>query len=70
LNNWVRWFNQQGIDGLIEGVRTGRPPKIAPEQSDHYRQLIEQLERLDQALLWVMNRTGDNQRTCSLERFT
>ena len=27
------------------------------------------LERIDQALLWVMNRTGDNQRTCSLKRF-
>jgi transposase len=27
------------------------------------------LERINQALLWVMNRTGDNQRTCSLERF-
>jgi len=48
LNNWVRWFNQQGIDGLIEGVRTGRPPKITPEQSDHYRQLIEQPELADQ----------------------
>jgi len=28
------------------------------------------LERIDQALLWVMDRPGDNQRTCSLERFT
>jgi hypothetical protein len=27
------------------------------------------LERIDQALLWVMNRTGDNQSTCSLKRF-
>jgi transposase len=27
------------------------------------------LERSDQALLWVMNWTGDNQKTCSLERF-
>jgi len=28
------------------------------------------LERIDQALLWVMNRNGDNKKTCSLERFT
>ncbi|MCK9378135.1 MAG: transposase, partial [Syntrophobacterales bacterium] len=28
------------------------------------------LERIDQALLWVMARPKDNQRTCSLERFT
>jgi len=38
LNNC---FNQRGIDGLIEGARSGRPPKITPEQSAHYRQLIE-----------------------------
>ena len=48
LNHWVRWFNQQGIDGLIEGARTGRPSKITPEQSAHYRQLIEQPEVADQ----------------------
>jgi transposase len=48
LNNWIRRFNQQGIDGLIEGARTGRPPKITPEQSAHYRQLIEQPEIADQ----------------------
>lgn len=52
LNNWVRWFNQQGIDGLIEGARSGRPAKITPEQSAHYRQLIEQPELADQ-LHWT-----------------
>jgi len=52
LNNWIRRFNQQGIDGLIEGARTGRPPKITPEQSTHYRQLIEQPELAEQ-LHWT-----------------
>jgi transposase len=52
LTNWIRRFNQQGIDGLIEGVRTGRPPKITPEQSAHYRQLIEQPELAGQ-LHWT-----------------
>ena len=52
LNNWIRRFNQQGLDGLIEGARPGRPPKITPEQSDHYRQLIEQPELADQ-LHWT-----------------
>jgi transposase len=52
LNNWIRWFNQQGIDGLIEGARPGRPPKINPEQSAHYRQLIEQPELAEQ-LHWT-----------------
>jgi transposase len=28
LINWIMRFNQQGIDGLIEGACTGRPPKI------------------------------------------
>ena len=38
--------------------------------SDFFAKTRQQLlERIDQALLWVMNRTGDNQRTCSLERF-
>jgi transposase len=48
LNNWIRRFNQHGIDGLIEGARPGRPPKITPEQSAHYRQLLEQPELADQ----------------------
>jgi transposase len=52
LNNWIRWFNQRGIDGLIEGTRTGRPPKISPEQSAHYRQLIEQPDLAEQ-LHWT-----------------
>jgi transposase len=52
LNNWIRKFNQQGIDGLIERARTARPAKIIPEQSAHYRQLIEQPELADQ-LHWT-----------------
>jgi transposase len=52
LTNRIRRFNQQGIDGLIEGVRTGRPTKITPEQSAHYRQLIEQPELAEQ-LHWA-----------------
>jgi transposase len=52
LNNWIRRFNQQGIDGLIEGPRTGRPPKITLEESAHYRQLIEQPELAEQ-LHWT-----------------
>jgi transposase len=52
LNNWVRKFNEQGIDGLIEGPRSGRPSKITQEQSAHYRQLIEQPELAEQ-LHWT-----------------
>jgi len=52
LNNWIRKFNRQGIDGLIERPCTGRPPEITPEQSAHYRQRIEQPELADQ-LHWT-----------------
>jgi len=38
--------------------------------ADFFAKNREQLlEWIGQALLWLMNRTGDNQRTCSLERF-
>jgi hypothetical protein len=36
LTNWIRRFNQQNIDGLIEWARSRRPPKIIQEQSAHY----------------------------------
>ena len=52
LNNWIRRFNQPGIDGLIEGSHAGRPAKITPEQSAHYRQRIEQPELAEQ-LHWT-----------------
>ncbi len=52
LNNWINRFNKRGINGLIEGARSGRPPKITPEQSAHYRQLIEQPELADR-LHWT-----------------
>jgi len=39
--------------------------------ADFFAKNREQLlDRIDRALLWVMNRPDDNQRTCSLERFT
>ena len=42
LFNWVRRFNQRGIDGLIEGKRAGRPRKITSELSDRCRYLIQE----------------------------
>jgi transposase len=48
IQNWVRRFNEQGIDGLIEGKSPGPPRKISPEQNHHYRQLIEQPELANQ----------------------
>lgn len=48
LSRWIERFNQSGIDGLIEQRHTGRPPKITPEQSTEYEELIRHPERADQ----------------------
>jgi transposase len=48
LNRWIRRFNEKGIDGLIDAPRSGRPPHIAPEQDERYRELIEHPEQAGQ----------------------
>jgi transposase len=48
LSNWIKAFNRSGIDGLIEKPRSGRPRKINPEQSEQYRELIEQPRNAEQ----------------------
>ncbi len=40
VSRWIRRFNDRGIDGITEGPRSGRPPKIEPEQSREYSELI------------------------------
>ena len=44
----VAQFNRQGIDGLIERPRLGRPAKINAEQSACYKELIEKPELAEQ----------------------
>jgi len=48
LSIWIKRFNEQGIDGLIERHRHGRPHKISREQTPSYLELIEQPELVDQ----------------------
>lgn len=48
VSRWVRRFNERGIDGLTEGPRSGRPPKIKGEQSDEYRELVLHPERVNE----------------------
>ena len=36
----MRRFNERGIDGLTEGPRSGRPPKIMGDRTDEYRKLV------------------------------
>jgi transposase len=48
VSRWVKRFNERGIDGITEGPRSGRPPKIKPEQSREYRELILHPEYVDE----------------------
>ncbi len=44
LFSWIKSFNEKGIDGLIEGHRSGRTRKISEEQTKEYAKLIEEPE--------------------------
>lgn len=41
LRDWVVRYNAQGLDGLRDRERSGRPPLLAPELEDDLIQLIE-----------------------------
>ena len=40
METWVSEFNEQGIDGLIDRPKSGRPRVIANEKVESYRELI------------------------------
>ncbi len=40
LRNWIKRFNEQGIDGLIDRPRTGRPRKIKPENAPALQEIV------------------------------
>ena len=48
ITRWVNCFNDQGVDGLIDRPRAGRPKKIGPEKSAEYRNLIQHPEKVNQ----------------------
>jgi hypothetical protein len=48
VSRWVRRFNERGIDGLTEGPRSGRLPKIGKERTEGYRELILHPERVNE----------------------
>ena len=48
VSRWVRRFNQRGIDGLTEGPRSGRPPKISGERTDEYSKLVLHPEQVNE----------------------
>lgn len=40
LRNWIKRFNAEGIDGLLDRPRAGRPRKIPPELDDRLQSVL------------------------------
>jgi transposase len=32
VQQWIKWYNDQGLEGLPDGPRTGHPKKLSPQQ--------------------------------------
>lgn len=47
--DWIQQFNAEGIDGLIDRPRSGRPPKLSPEQSAQVEDLVEHPDQAGEA---------------------
>jgi transposase len=41
LNRWIHQFNDQGIDGLLDNPRCGRPRALAVGNTSKYRELVD-----------------------------
>jgi transposase len=39
---WIRRFESEGLAGLVEGERSGRPPRLSDEQLDEIGQALRQ----------------------------
>ena len=48
INEWIRRFNESGIDGLLDQPRPGRPRKITSSQCEQYKDLIENPDKAQQ----------------------
>src|SRR5919109_2488165 len=42
LRKWVYRFANQGVQGLVDRPRSGRPPKVTCELEQHLNRLVEQ----------------------------
>src|SRR5215471_20001858 len=42
LRKWVQRFAQEGLQGLLDRPRSGRPPKITCELEQHLNRLVDQ----------------------------
>ena len=41
LRDWAHRFNKDGPDGLMDGKRPGRPPKLSVEQKQELKKIVE-----------------------------
>jgi transposase len=48
VRRWVLAYNEQGIDGLIDEPKSGRPRKIPSDKVEQCRTLLEHPEKADQ----------------------
>ena len=67
VSRWVRRFNERGIDGLTEGLRSGFPPNIGAERSDEYRKLVLHPELVKEAHWTGRKFHGYLSQQCKLE---
>ena len=42
LRKWVHRFASQGVQGLVDRPRSGRPPKMTCELEQHLKRLVDQ----------------------------
>ena len=42
LRKWVQRFAQEGLQGLLDRPRSGRPPKVTCELEQHLNRLVDQ----------------------------
>lgn len=47
LQNWIKAFNESGVDGLITRKRTGRPKRIKGKQAIELAELIDKPEKAE-----------------------
>jgi transposase len=48
LRNWIKAFNKQGIDGLLEEPREGRPSKIPAQTHEELREVLTHPEQANE----------------------
>jgi transposase len=41
VNRWLQWYEADGVDGLLTGERSGRPPRLTTAQQTELVALIE-----------------------------